>query len=103
MAEAKRLTMGVDRPSLTPDEEKGRVEVLCATVQKYLPDFARGVAESAASAKEDKDSTIVLHQDDLVEMAGCQRGAGRLCSANGRSRHLGKTGATRPGWWQIRK
>ncbi len=61
MAEAKRLRMGVDSPSPTPDEAKDRVEVLRATVKKYLPDFARGVAEIAA--KGEQDSTMILHQD----------------------------------------
>jgi hypothetical protein len=61
VAEAKRLRMGVDTPSPTPDEEKKRIEVLRATVAKYLPDFARGVAEIAAEGE--KDSTMLLHQD----------------------------------------
>jgi hypothetical protein len=60
MAKAKRLTMGVDCPSPTPHEEGERIAVLRATVDRYLPDFARGVAEMAARAK---DSTMVLHQD----------------------------------------
>lgn len=53
--------MGVDSPSLTPGQEKERIEVLRATVGKYLPDFARGVAEIAA--KGEKDSTMLIHQD----------------------------------------
>jgi hypothetical protein len=61
VAEAKRLRMGVDTPAPTPDEEKTRIEVLRATVTKYLPNFARGVAELAA--KREKDSTMLLHQD----------------------------------------
>jgi hypothetical protein len=85
-----------------------RIAVDTAPPAAQLADVRQLLAKARRSskrlpAKEDKDSTIVLHQDDLVEMAGYQRGAGRLCSANGRSRHLGKTGATRPGWWQIRK
>jgi hypothetical protein len=61
VAKAKRLRMGVDSPSPTADEEKTRIEVLRATVTKYLPDFARGVAELAA--KGEKDRTMLLHQD----------------------------------------
>ena len=61
MVEAKRLRMGVDTPSPTADEEKTRIEVLRATVTKYLPNFVRGVAEIAA--KREKDSTMLLHQD----------------------------------------
>jgi hypothetical protein len=61
MAEAKRLTMGVDSPSPTPDQVKERLGVLRATVKKYLPEFARGVAEIVA--KGEKDSTLLLHQD----------------------------------------
>ena len=61
MAEAKRLRMGVDTPSPTPDEEKTRIEVLRATVTKYLPNFARGVAEVAAKRKRVR--TMLLHQD----------------------------------------
>jgi hypothetical protein len=61
VAEAKRLRMGVDTPSPTPDQEKTRIEVLRATVTKYLPNFARGVAEVVAKAE--KGSTMLLHQD----------------------------------------
>jgi hypothetical protein len=61
MAEAKRLRMGVDSPSPTPEQAKRRVEELRATVKKYLPDFARGIAEIAA--KGGKDPTMILHQD----------------------------------------
>jgi hypothetical protein len=53
--------MGVDSPSPTPDQATERVAVLRATVAKYLPDFARGVAEIAG--KGEKDSTLILHQD----------------------------------------
>lgn len=61
MAKAKRLRMGVDSPSPTSDQAKDRVEVLRATVKKYIPDFARAIA--AIAAKGEKDSTIILHQD----------------------------------------
>jgi hypothetical protein len=46
MAEAKRLRMGVEGPSPTPGEEAERIEVLRATVTKYLPEFARGMPRS---------------------------------------------------------
>lgn len=61
MATAKRLTMGTDSP--TPDEEKERIAVLRATVETYLPNFAREVATTSAQAKDYKDSTMVFHQD----------------------------------------
>lgn len=32
-----------------------------ATVEQYLPDFARGIAEIAA--KGEQDATLVIHQD----------------------------------------
>jgi hypothetical protein len=63
MADAKRLTMGVDSPSPSSHEEKERIEVLRATVEKYLPDFARGVQTIAEREKGEKDSTLILHQD----------------------------------------
>jgi hypothetical protein len=63
MAHAKRLRMGVDSPSPTAHEEEERIAGLRATVEKYLPDFARGIAETSLRAKEDKDTTMVLHQD----------------------------------------
>jgi hypothetical protein len=53
--------MGVHSPSTTPNEEKERIEVLRATVRKYLPNFARGVSE--IEAKGEKDTAMVLHQD----------------------------------------
>jgi hypothetical protein len=63
MAQAKRLRMGVESGSPTAHEEEECVAVLHATVAKYLPDFAKGIAETALRAKEDKDTTMVLHQD----------------------------------------
>lgn len=60
MSEAKRLRMGVDSPSTTPQEEKERIEVLRATVRKYSPEFARGVDASAANGD---NGTMFLHQD----------------------------------------
>ena len=65
MAKPKLLTMGTDSPSPTPDEEKERIAALRATVEHYLPEFAKGVAE-AARAKGEKDSTMVLHQDTFA-------------------------------------
>jgi hypothetical protein len=55
--------MGVEGPSPTLHQEEERIAVLRATVEKYLPNFARGVAEIAARAKEEKDIAMVLHQD----------------------------------------
>jgi hypothetical protein len=61
MAKAKQLTMGVNSPAPTPDQEKERLQVLRATVEKYLPDFARGIKTLAA--KGEKDNVMLLHQD----------------------------------------
>jgi hypothetical protein len=55
--------MGVDSSSPTPHEEEERIAVLRATVEQYLPNFARGVVEIAARAKGDEETTMVLHQD----------------------------------------
>ena len=40
------------------------MEVLRTTIEKYLPDFARGVADIAAKAE--KDSAVILHQDSFA-------------------------------------
>jgi hypothetical protein len=63
VARAKQLTMGVDSLSPTPEAEKERIDVLRATIQKYLPDFARAVAEIVAQTTGKEGSTVVLHQD----------------------------------------
>jgi hypothetical protein len=65
MATAKRLTMGVDGPSPSPAEERERIAVLRATVEKYLPEFAKGVMRLAA-APEDERSEIMMHQDGFA-------------------------------------
>ena len=64
MTKAKQLTMGADSSSPTPDKEKERIAVLRATVETYLPDFARGVR--ASQAKDAKGSVMVLHQDSFA-------------------------------------
>jgi DNA-directed RNA polymerase subunit K/omega len=46
VSRAKQLTMGADSSSPTPDEERERKTVLRATVETYLPEFARGVEAS---------------------------------------------------------
>ena len=58
MSRVKQLTMGADSSSPTPDEEKERIAVLRATVETYLPDFARGV--EASQAMDAKESVMVL-------------------------------------------
>jgi hypothetical protein len=63
MAKAKSLTMGVDCPATSPQEEKERIAVLRATVEKYLPAFAKSVALVAARPKDDDKDTVALHQD----------------------------------------
>ena len=54
--------MGVDNPSPPPAEEREQIAVLRATVEKYLPEFAKAAAGFAAES-EDKRSKIVVHQD----------------------------------------
>lgn len=62
MAEAKRLMMGADSPSPSPAEERERIAVLRATVEKYLPEFVEAVARFAAEP-EDERAQIAMHQD----------------------------------------
>jgi hypothetical protein len=62
MAQAKILRMGVDSPSPSPEERKKRIAVLRATVEKYIPDFARAIAEAAKSAGHG-GHPLMLHQD----------------------------------------
>jgi hypothetical protein len=64
VTKAKQLTMGTDSPSPTPDEERERIAVLRATIETYLPDFARGV--EASQAKDARDGAMVLHQDSFA-------------------------------------
>jgi hypothetical protein len=64
VTKAKRLTMGADSSSPTPDEEKERIAVLRATVEAYLPDFVRRI--EVFHAKDANDSTMVLHQDSFA-------------------------------------
>jgi len=63
LAKAKSLTMGIDLRTTSPQEESERVAVLRATVEKYLPAFAKSVAQVAARAKNDVADTVLLHQD----------------------------------------
>jgi hypothetical protein len=62
VAKAKNLTMGVDSSSPSPEEEKERIAVLRATIEKYLPQFVKGVNQ-VAQDKGDQDATMILHQD----------------------------------------
>ena len=63
MAKAKVLMRGVDSPETSQQEEKDRIAVLRATVEKYLPEFANGVTKMEAEIKGGRDTTMVLHQD----------------------------------------
>lgn len=56
-ATPRRLTMGTETPSPTPAEEREWIAVLRATIEHYLPDFAKGVNAAA------NGDTMVLHQD----------------------------------------
>lgn len=66
----KELQMGVDSLETTELEQESRVAVLRATVEKYIPEFVSGVAETVkinadliASGKSDNNSWLMLHQD----------------------------------------
>jgi hypothetical protein len=48
------------------DEEKDRVSVLRATVERYLPEFARGVANAMAQRNDAGGGTIIVHQDSFA-------------------------------------
>jgi len=62
----KVLTLGVDTNTPTADDLIDRVGILRATIDKYIPDFARGVTETAASTKGQDDATMVIHQDGFA-------------------------------------
>jgi len=62
MASAKQLTMGVDCPSTTKEDEAKRIAVLHATIEKYLPKFVAGIKKAAAEEQGD-DAFMLLHQD----------------------------------------
>jgi hypothetical protein len=59
----KELTLGVDAVPPTTDDLIDRVGTLRATIEKYLPDFARGVSEAVQNANGEDGATMVLHQD----------------------------------------
>ena len=62
MSEAKELKMGVDGPDPTEEEKKERIAGMKATVEKYMPDFAKGV-EGAKKDMDKHSPQIVIHQD----------------------------------------
>jgi hypothetical protein len=63
MVKPKKLTMGVDCRSPDMIEEETRVAVLQATVEHYLPEFAKGVEKmNPDKVGEDRD-ILLLHQD----------------------------------------
>ena len=59
MAEPKNLTMGTESPRPSMHEEETRVAVLQATVEHYLPEFAKLIGKAATG----KGDVVVLHQD----------------------------------------
>jgi hypothetical protein len=59
----KHLTMGVDCPAPTPEQERERIAILRATVEQYLPEFARNVARMASGSSENHEATLFVHQD----------------------------------------
>jgi len=62
MIRPKQLTMGVDCPSPSMVEEETRVAVLQATVEHYLPEFAKAV-EKLKPGKDGDGNVLILHQD----------------------------------------
>jgi hypothetical protein len=62
MAIPKQLRKGVDCPAISASEEQERIAVLQATVENYLPGFAKGVAD-AVRQNGGPETTVFLHQD----------------------------------------
>lgn len=60
MADPLYLRMGVDSPPRTDEEQKSEVEILKATVEKYLPELCKALKEQ--EGKKEK-TTCMLHQD----------------------------------------
>ncbi len=64
MPEPKKLTMGVACKSPDMRAEETRVAVLEATIEHYLPDFAKGIAKLKPGSSDGGGSDVmVLHQD----------------------------------------
>jgi hypothetical protein len=61
----KSLKMGVDSPSPSETDERQRIEVLKATVEHYVPDFVRAVADAAKIANA-LEKMVVIHQDSFA-------------------------------------
>jgi len=64
MAKVYPLTMGVDQESPSMVEEETLVADLQATIEHYLPEFAKGVEAAAALVGE--DTKTLLHQDGFA-------------------------------------
>jgi hypothetical protein len=58
MARPKNLKLGIEGPAPSPAAEEERIAVLRATVQQYLPEFAKSVAKMA-----NEHGPIGMHQD----------------------------------------
>ena len=63
MVEPKRLTMGVNCKSPNMQEEETRVAVLQATVEHYLPAFAKAIADFQPKSGDNDGGILYLHQD----------------------------------------
>ena len=63
MPEPKKLTMGVACPSPNMQEEETRVAELEATIEHYLPGFAKGIAKLKPGPSDAGSDMMVLHQD----------------------------------------
>jgi hypothetical protein len=57
-----QLTPGVDQPSPTPAKEAERIVTLKATVEHYLPNFAKSIEKIVEAGKGER-RVLVLHQD----------------------------------------
>jgi len=61
-----RLVPGVEQESPNAAEKRRRTDTLVATVEHYLPEFAKGVKKAAREAiklGQEEQPTMVLHQD----------------------------------------
>jgi hypothetical protein len=61
-----KLVPGVEQNSPNAAEKKRRIDTVLATVEHYLPEFAKGVKEAAKKATksgQEDQPMMVLHQD----------------------------------------
>ncbi len=63
MVEPKLLRMGVECKAPSMQEEETRVAVLQATVEHYLPEFAKAMEDLQPKSDDNNGDILVLHQD----------------------------------------